>query len=163
MHLPPEPWKNIEAVAHKERKDDPQMMFNISIDGSSLSENLDEFDSIRSVLLYRLVNPETTLSTNLNAAHLSIYLRMLQTQHVVRSLIVSEYHGGFENLQGGRNNDTINTHACIFKLRHSIPIYYKYSSGAYFFLQKSKLDAFSSRATPQTKILRKLRRCQRQR
>lgn len=43
------------------------MMFNISIDGSSLSENLDEFDSIRSVLLYRLVNPET-LSTNLSAA-----------------------------------------------------------------------------------------------
>lgn len=79
------------------------MMFNISIDGSSLSENLDEFDSIRSVLLYRLVNPETMLSTNPNAA--SIYLRMLQTQHVVRSWIVSEYHGGFENPQGGRNND----------------------------------------------------------
>lgn len=85
------------------------MMFNISIDGSSLSENLDEFDSIRSVLLYRLVNPETTLSTNLDAAfiYLSIYLRiyLLQTQHVVRGRIVSEYHGGFANQQGGRNND----------------------------------------------------------
>lgn len=84
-------------------------MFNISTDGSSLSENLDEFDSIRSVLLYRLVNPETTLSTNLDAAfiYLSIYLRiyLLQTQHVVRGRIVSEYHGGFANQQGVRNND----------------------------------------------------------
>lgn len=102
MHLPTESGGNTEA----ERKDDPQMMFNISLDGSSLSENLDEFDSIRSVLLYRLVNPETTLSTNLSAAHLSIYLRMLQTRHVVRSWIVSKYHGGFETPQGGRNNET---------------------------------------------------------
>lgn len=94
VQLPPEPGENTEAVAHKEKKDDPQMMFNTSIDGSSLSENLDEFDSIRSVLLYRLVNPETP-STNPSAAYLSIYLRVLQTQHVVRSRIVSEYHGGF--------------------------------------------------------------------
>lgn len=43
------------AAGHNERKDDKQMMFNISINGSSFSENLDEFDSIRSVLLYRLV------------------------------------------------------------------------------------------------------------
>lgn len=31
------------------------MMFNISIDGSSYSKNLEDFDSIRSVLLYRSV------------------------------------------------------------------------------------------------------------
>lgn len=101
VFLPPQPGKNTKAVAHEEKKDDPQMMFNISIDGSSLSENLDEFDSIRSVLLYRLVNPETTLSTNLDAA----FIYLLQTQHVVRGRIVSEYHGGFANQQGGRNNE----------------------------------------------------------
>lgn len=31
------------------------MMFNISIDGGSFSKNLEDFDSIRSVLLYRSV------------------------------------------------------------------------------------------------------------
>lgn len=31
------------------------MMFNISIDGASFSKNLEDFDSIRSVLLYRSV------------------------------------------------------------------------------------------------------------
>lgn len=85
------------------------MMFNISIDGSSLSENLDEFDSIRSVLLYRLVNPETTLY--LNAA--SIYLRMLLTQHVVRSWIVSEYHGDLKNRKEPETMTKHNTHVCV--------------------------------------------------
>lgn len=47
-----------KAAGHKERKHDKQMMFNISINGSSFSEKLDEFDSIRSVLLYRLVKTE---------------------------------------------------------------------------------------------------------
>lgn len=88
VHLPPEPGKNTKAAAHEEKKDDPQMMFNISIDGSSLSENLDEFDSIRSVLLYRLVNPETTLSTNLNAA--SIYLSIHLFTHVANSACCQE-------------------------------------------------------------------------
>lgn len=32
-------------------------MFNISLDGGSFSKNLDDFDSIRSVLLYRSVKP----------------------------------------------------------------------------------------------------------
>nr|XP_046235787.1 protein inturned isoform X2 [Scatophagus argus] len=34
------------------------MMFNISIDGSSFSKNLEDFDSIRSVLLYSDLEPE---------------------------------------------------------------------------------------------------------
>lgn len=38
-----------------QRKHETQMMFNISIDGSSFSKNLEDFDSIRSVLLYRSV------------------------------------------------------------------------------------------------------------
>lgn len=37
------------------KKHDIQMMFNISIDGGSFSKNLEDFDSIRSVLLYRSV------------------------------------------------------------------------------------------------------------
>lgn len=43
-------FRSTASNDHKERKDDEQMMLNISF-----SENLDEFDSIRSVLLYRLV------------------------------------------------------------------------------------------------------------
>lgn len=65
------------------------MMFNISINGSSFSENLDEFDSIRSVLLYRLVKTRNDVVTTSQLCIIS--LCVLQTQHVVRGWIVSEY------------------------------------------------------------------------
>lgn len=42
---------------HSRQEDDIQMMFNIPIDGGSFSKNLEDFDSIRSVLLYRSVKP----------------------------------------------------------------------------------------------------------
>ena len=49
-------WKTwVNAALLARRKHAIQMMFNISIDGGSFSKNLEDFDSIRSVLLYRSV------------------------------------------------------------------------------------------------------------
>lgn len=76
-------------------------MFNISIHGNSFSENLDEFDSIRSVLLYRLVKNRHDVVT----ASQRCIIVSLCVLHVARGWIVSEYHSGFENLREGGNNE----------------------------------------------------------
>lgn len=81
MFLCPEPGRNIEVSGHKGIKDDTQMMFNISIDESYFPENLDEFDSIRSVLLYRLVKYRYDVVTK-SQHRISIHLFM----HVANSV-----------------------------------------------------------------------------
>lgn len=68
--------KDNHAAGHRERKDDTQMMFTGS---SPFSDNLDEFDSIRSVLLYR---SDTTLASHFNSACLFVSLCALQTPRV---------------------------------------------------------------------------------
>lgn len=86
-------------------------MFNISLNGNSFSENLDEFDSIRSVLLYRLVKSRHDVVTTSQLC-IVISLCVLQTQHVVRGWIGSEYQSGFENLQEG-NNKAPHEQTCV--------------------------------------------------
>lgn len=86
-------------------------MFNISINGNSFSENLDEFDSIRSVLLYRLVKSRHDAVTTFQLC-IIISVCVLQTQHVVRGWTDSEYQSGFENLQEGKN-EAPNEQSCV--------------------------------------------------
>lgn len=100
-HSPPEAWETLKLL-HIETKDDGQMMFNVSGDCSSFSENLDEFDSIRSVLLYRSVKSRYAVICPF--MFVFVFMFVLQTQHV-GGWIVSERQSGFKNPQGGRNND----------------------------------------------------------
>lgn len=72
------------------------MMFNISLDGGSFSKNLDDFDSIRSVLLYRSVKPiQGWTIQNLVYSFDCIFVKLFC---LVRDQRVSEYRRGFNNL-----------------------------------------------------------------
>lgn len=73
------------------KQHDIQMMFNIPIDGSSFSKNFEDFDSIRSVLLYRSVKPLSKWSQ-------SATNDLCKGQIVLYCQRLPEYQRGFKSL-----------------------------------------------------------------
>eukprot|EP00066_Takifugu_rubripes_P028361 XP_011617627.1 PREDICTED: protein inturned isoform X2 [Takifugu rubripes] len=97
----------------KKKKDDPQMMFNISIDGSSLSENLDEFDSIRSVLLYSDLEPEWLDDIQQNGE--LFYLELSEGEEeaaLAQANAVATNHVRFSETEAEINSEKNKKHQC---------------------------------------------------
>lgn len=79
---------------------------------------------------------------------------MLQTQHVVRIWIASEYQRGFENLQEG-NNEAPNEQSCVHFLTNIPKHATNTALGYVFILYTSRIDAFFFfEATPQLETLK---------